>query len=76
MGNPSYKRQSKHTQVEARRGPELGGGVGRILESRDRVPGDQTQQGKQHSEQSAPISSRVVTCLPPLEGGRKLPSML
>lgn len=77
MGDPSYKRQSKHTQVEARRGPELGGAVWRrILESRDRVPGGQTLQGKQHSEQSAPISSRVVTCLHPPEGGRKLPSML
>lgn len=48
----------------------------RILESRDRVPGGQTLRGKQHSEQSAPISSRVVTCLHPPEGGRKLPSML
>ena len=48
----------------------------RILESRDRVPGGQTRRGKQHSEQSAPISSRVMTCLHPLEGGRKLPSML
>lgn len=36
-------------------------------------PRSQTRRGKQHSEQSAPISNRVMTCLHPPGGWPQAP---